>query len=180
MSNTSPSSNPFVRGYLNLRVVQTQEPVYAIYGDDVDGRSVHIGDADSEQAAQAVAQRLGFNTGIYSRCWEINNAHLIKASERYLMAQTDPDTSDSFLFAVFCIPYSGAIGVKLISAPWTDANLRRTETITVEEMRKIHQDRGVPDDLASILYLAAEAGVHILIFDADAPRLPGLPVCEFE
>jgi len=76
MSNISQSSNPFVRGYLNLRVVQTQAPVYAIYGDDVDGRSVHIGDADSEQAAQAVAQRLRFNTGIYSRCWEISSAHL--------------------------------------------------------------------------------------------------------
>jgi len=64
--STPNNTNPFVRGYLNLRVIQTQAPVYAIYGDDVDGRAVHIGDADSEQAAQAVAQRLGFNTGIYS------------------------------------------------------------------------------------------------------------------
>jgi len=178
MSQSSQSSNPFIRGYLNLRVVQTQAPVYAIYGDDVDGRAVHIGDADSEQAAQAVAQRLGFNTGIYSRCWEISKAHLTESSGYYLIAQTDPDTSDSYMFAAFRIPYSSAIGIRLISTPWTDANLQQIESVTVEYIRQVNKDRGLPDDLANILYLAAEADVHHLIFDTDAPLLPGLPVYE--
>jgi len=180
MSNTPPSSNPFVRGYLNLRVVQTQAPVYAIYGDDVDGRSVHIGDADSEQAAQAVAQRLGFNTGVYSRCWEISSAHLCESSNNYLMELADLATPERFLFIAFRIPYSPAIGVKLIATPWTDANLLHVEGITSDDLRQIQRDKGMPNDLANVLFLAAEADVRILIFDADAPLLPGLPVYEVE
>jgi len=178
MSNNFNASNPFVRGYLNLRVVQTQAPVYAIYGDDVDGRAVHIGDADSKETARAVAQRLGFDTGTYSRCQEISKAHLTESSGYYLIAQTDTDTSDSYMFAAFRIPYSSAIGIKLISTPWTDANLQQVESVTVEYIRKVHKDRGLPDDLANILYLAAEADVRLLIFDIDAPLLPGLPVYE--
>jgi len=149
-----------------------QAPVYAIYGDDVDGRSVHIGDADSEQAAHAVAQRLGFNTGVYSRCWEISSAHLSESANRYLMELADIATPERF------IPYSPAIGIKLIATPWTDANLLHVDGITAEDLRQIHRDKGMPDDLAQVLFLAAEADVRILIFDADAPLLPGLPVFE--
>jgi len=176
MSNTSQFSNPFIRGYLDLRVVQTQAPVYAIYGEDVDGRTVHIGDADSEQAAQAVAQRLGFNTGVFSRCWEISSAHLSETSNRYLMELADIATPERFFFIAFRIPYSPAIGVKLIATPWTDANLLHVDGITAEDLRQIHRDKGMPDDLAQVLFLAAETDVRILIFDADAPLLPGLPV----
>jgi len=176
MSNTSRSFNPFIRGYLDLRVVQTQAPVYAIYGEDVDGRAVHIGDADSEQAAQAVAQRLGFNTGVYSRCWEISSAHLSESANRYLMELADIATPERFFFIAFRIPYSPAIGIKLIATPWTDTNLLHVDGITAEDLRQIHRDKGMPDDLAQVLFLAAEADVRILIFDADAPLLPGLPV----
>jgi len=51
---------------------------------------------------------------------------------------------------------------------------------TVEDLRQIHRDKGMPDDLVNVLFLAAEADVRILIFDADAPLLPGLPVYECE
>ncbi|KXU38353.1 hypothetical protein AXE65_01965 [Ventosimonas gracilis] len=180
MSQSSNASNPFVRGYLNLRVVQTQAPVYAIYGDDVDGRAVHIGDADSEQAAQAVAQRLGFSTGIYSRCWEISSAHLCESSNHYLMQLADIATPERFLLIAFRIPYSPAIGVKLMATPWTDANLLHVDGITADDLRQIHRDKGMPDDLTQVLFLASEADVRILIFDADAPLLPGLPVYELE
>jgi len=148
MSNTSQFSNPFIRGYLDLRVVQTQAPVYAIYGEDVDGRAVHIGDADSEQAAQAVAQRLGFNTGVYSRCWEISSAHLSESANRYLMELADIATPERFR-----IPYSPAIGIKLIATPWTDTNLLHVDGITAEDLRQIHRDKGMPDDLALAIKL---------------------------
>jgi hypothetical protein len=36
----------------------------------------------------------------------------------------------------------------------------------------------MPDDLANILELAGQADVRILILDADAPVLPGLPLAE--
>jgi hypothetical protein len=44
--------------------------VYAIHGDDLDGRPVHVGDTYSAEAAREVVQRLSFETGYYSRCWE--------------------------------------------------------------------------------------------------------------
>jgi len=176
----SKNSNPFIRNDLNLRVVQTQAPTYAVYGEDVNGRSVHIGDAESQEAAKAVVQRLGSQPGAYSRCREISTLHLTGESDDYLMEQTNLDTSDSYMFAVFRVPYSPAIGVSLISTPWTDANLQRTESITVKELLQTHRDRKVPKDLANILYLAAEADVRILIFDVDAPLLPGLPVYAHE
>jgi hypothetical protein len=50
--------------------------VYAIHGDDFDGRPVHVGDTYSAEAAREVVQRLSFETGYYSRCWEISSAHI--------------------------------------------------------------------------------------------------------
>ena len=38
----------------------------------------------------------------------------------------------------------------------------------------------LPDDLAHILELAGQADVRILILDADAPALDGLPLFEYE
>jgi hypothetical protein len=83
-----------------------------------------------------------------------------------------------FLFIAFRVPYSPAIGVKLISTPWTDQNLEYAEGITAEQLRQEHRSKGMPDDLANILELAGQADVRILILDADAPVLPGLPLAE--
>ena len=62
-------------------------------------------------------------------------------------------------------------------------NLRRTrvvadhvEEISAEQLRQEHCSKGMPDDLAQILALAGQADVRILILDADAPVLPGLPL----
>ena len=74
--------------------------------------------------------------------------------------------------------YSPAIGVKLISTPWTDQNLEHAEGITAEQLRQEHRNKGMPDDLANILELAGQADVRILILDADAPALLGLPLAE--
>lgn len=48
--------------------------VYAIHGEDFDGRLIHVGDSYSVEAAREVVQRLSFETGYYSRCWEISSA----------------------------------------------------------------------------------------------------------
>ena len=50
--------------------------VYGIHGDDFDGRPVHIGDTYSAEAAREVVQRLSFETGFYSRSWEISTDHI--------------------------------------------------------------------------------------------------------
>ena len=152
--------------------------VYAIHGEDLEGRPVHIGDAYSAEAAREAMQRLSFETGFYSRCWEISSAHITEATGQYLSGLADLATPEAFLFIAFRVPYSPAIGVKLISTPWTDENLGRAEGITAELLRQEHKIKGMPDDLAQILELAGQADVRILILDADAPVLDGLPICQ--
>ena len=150
--------------------------VYAIEGEDFDGQRMLVGDTYSEEAAREAIQRLSFETGFYSRCWEISSAHIGRETGQYLAGLADLATPEAFLFIAFRIPYSPAIGIKLISTPWTDENLLHTEEITAEQLRQEHRNKGMPDDLANILDLAGQADVRILILDADAPVLPGLPL----
>ncbi|WP_454693368.1 DUF5983 family protein [Achromobacter aegrifaciens] len=152
--------------------------VYAIHGEDHDGSLVHVGDTYSAEAAREVVQRLSFETGYYSRCWEISSAHITEETGHYLASLADLATPEAFLFIAFRVPYSPAIGVKLISTPWTDENLEHAEGISAEQLRQEHRDKGMPDDLANILELAGQADVRILILDADAPALLGLPLAE--
>ena len=154
--------------------------VYAIHGDDVDGRPVHIGDTYSVEAARDVVQRLSFETGYYSRSWEVSSAHISEETGQYLASLADLATPEAFLFIAFRVPYSPAIGVKLISTPWTDQHLQDVEGITVRQLRQEHRSKGMPDDLAHILELAGQADIRILILDANAPALDGLPLLEHE
>ncbi|NYT62868.1 ABC transporter substrate-binding protein [Alcaligenaceae bacterium] len=151
---------------------------YAIAADDIDGQPVHVGDTYSEAAAREVVRRLKFETGVYSRAWEISTAHITEASGRYLRDLADIATPTGFLFIAFRVPYSPAIGVKLIGTPWTDEHLQNIDGITAEQLREEHLSKGMPADLMRVLHLAANADVRILILDADAPELDGLPVYE--
>ncbi len=148
--------------------------VYAIQGDDFNGHPIHIGDTYSEEAAHEVVRRLSFETGFYSRAWEISSAHLTMDASDYLMELADLATPEGFLFIAFRIPYSPAIGVKLISTPWTDNHLIDMEGITAEQLRQEHRDKGMPESLVDALQQAGQADVRFLIFDADAPLLEGL------
>lgn len=152
--------------------------VHAIAGEDFDGQPIHVGDTYSDEAARKVIQRLSFETGYYSRCWEISSAHVSQDTGDYLASLADLATPEAFLFIAFRVPYSPAIGIKLISTPWTDENLERVEGITADQLRQEHRTKGMPDDLAHILELAGQADVRILIIDADAPALLGLPLAE--
>ncbi|WP_073664155.1 ABC transporter substrate-binding protein [Pseudomonas aeruginosa] len=152
--------------------------VYAIHGDDFNGEPVHIGDTYSEEAAREIVGRLSFKTGFYSRAWEISSAHLTEDANRYLMELADLATPERFLFIAFRIPYSPAIGVKLISTPWTDSHLQDLEGITAEQLRQEHRNKRMPESLVDTLQQAGQADVRFLIFDADAPVLEGLPLYE--
>lgn len=152
--------------------------VYAISGQDFDGKPVHLGDFYLEEAARKAISRLNFETGVYGRVWEISTAHITKESVCYLSELADIPAPSGFLFEVFCIPYGSTLGVKLMVIPWTDENLRRVEGISAEQLYREHLSLGVPDELAHILQLAGQADVRILIFDADAPKLPNLPIMD--
>jgi len=156
-------------------IVQTV--LYGIHGDD-DGSLVHIGDTYSLESTREIVHRLTFETGFYSRCWEISTAHLTQEAGRYLAEMADIATPTGSLFVAFRIPYSPVVGVKLIATPWTDANLQYVEEMTADQLRQEHRSTGMPQDLAELLMLAGRADVRILIFDADAPVLDGLPLYE--
>lgn len=145
----------------------------SIYGDD-NGASSHIGDTQPLEAAREVVHRLSFETGHYSRCWEISSAHVTEDAIHYLWKMADTETPTGLLFVAFHMPYSPAIGMKLITSPWTSANLLHVEGITAEQLREVHLGKGIPPSLVEVLHQAAEADVRILILDADAPALDGL------
>lgn len=147
--------------------------LYSIHGDD-NGASRHIGDTQTLEAACEVVQRLSFETGHYSRGWEISSMHVTEDAIRYLEEIADTATPTGLLFVAFHIPCSPAIGVKLITTPWTSAKLLHVESITAEQLRQEHLGKDVPPSLVEVLPQAADADVRILILDADAPALDGL------
>ena len=133
------------------------------------------GDTYSEEAAREVVRRLHFETGYYSRCWEISSAHLDAEAHRFLAELADIATPTLFLFVAFRIPYSPAIGLKLIATPWTDENLRAVEGITAKRLMQEHRKRAcrIPRARAAP---GRAADVRMLVFDADAQVLNGLPI----
>jgi hypothetical protein len=148
--------------------------VYSVIGER-DGQAARVGDLPFKATAEEVARRLNFETGVYSRAWEISSAHLTAAGERFLTQLAD-DALTGYLFVAFRIPGSPAIGVKLFATPWTDAHLQCVEGISADALRQENRDTGVPDALADVLHLAGQADVRFLVFDGDAPVLDSLPV----
>lgn len=116
---------------------------YSVVGDDF-GQPVHVGDAYSLEAAREVMRRLTFETGLYSRCWEISCAHLSEAAYRHLEALADSRESRDSIIAAFRIPGSPAIGIKLIATPWTDANLHSIFGLSAHQLRQEHIAQGMP------------------------------------
>lgn len=159
---------------------EAQAVLYSVYGRTVDGGFDHVGDSYTLESAQAVVANLQFETGFYSRAWEISTAHLTQEASNLLMEWADIATPTAFLFVAFRIPYSPAIGLKLIATPWTDEHLAQVEGMTAAELREEHRNRGVPESLIELLHLAASADVRFLVFDADAAVLEGLPLYEEE
>lgn len=150
--------------------------VHAVVGENVNGRRVHVGDLYSEDAAREVARQLTFEQGIYGRCWEISARHITEDAFHYLAHLADIDTPTHFLFVAFRIPYSPAIGVKLLATPWTDSHLLQVEGIPSTRLFQKYLHRGMPESLMSVLRLAGRADARMVVFDADAQMLDGLPV----
>ena len=153
-----------------------RQVVYEIVGTDLEGRPVRIGDAHSLHEAEAVVRRLSFDTGHYSRAWEINTAHLPEADLQFLQQLASTFTPGGLMFEVFAVPGTEGIGCKLIGTPWTDQNLDLIGKPSIEAFRKELIDAGVSETLFRVLHLAALADVRVLIFDPLAKELPGLPV----
>lgn len=150
------------------------EVVHQICGGD-DSHVVHLGDAYSEERAHEAIKRLSFETGHYSRCWEISSCHLPQDVMTYLEDLADTDTPCGMLFETFRVPGSYGVGCKLFCTPWWSPHLEIVEGRSAEQLREAHRVAHVPETLIDLLHLAAQADTRILILDPDAPVLEGLP-----
>ena len=141
-------------------------------------KSHHVGDLYSLEEAQAMVHRLRFETGHYSRAWEISTAHLTEEALRYLESRACNFDSrpTGLLFEPFALTDCNGVGCKLIGTPWTDDNLMKIEGRPYSSLRQEQLDAGTPVALIKMLYLAALADVRLLIFDPDAAVLDGLAI----
>lgn len=144
--------------------------IYAVFSHD-QSPPILVGDHYSEVLAKARIQQMAFETGHYSRCWEISTGHLPDAVWEDLTPSTVPE---GLLLEAFELRDSNAFGVKLIATPWTDSHLDRLEGCTAKQLRQQQLSAGLPEELVEVLHLAAQADVRILIFDPDAAQLDGL------
>ena len=154
-----------------------RQVIYAVSGEILNERH-HLGDLYSLEEAQAMVHCLNFETGHFSRAWEISTAHLPEAAMRYLeewVSHFAPRRT-GLLFELFTLPDCCGIGCKLIGTPWTDENLLTTEGNRYSSLRQEQLDAGTPKALVNVLYLAALADVRLLIFDPDAAVLDGLAI----
>ncbi|CFV69524.1 Uncharacterised protein [Burkholderia pseudomallei] len=149
--------------------------IYQITGK-IGNAHAHVGDTYSAESANLTVTHLTFQTGFYSRCWEINTCHLASDAVRYLERLADTGSSSGRWFEAFRLPESHALGCKLIATPWNDEHLRDVDGQTADNLRREHHDAGVPASLVDVLHQAGQADVRMLIFDPDASILTGLPV----
>ncbi|WP_330212038.1 DUF5983 family protein [Pseudomonas sp. Z18(2022)] len=154
-----------------------RQVIYAVMGEMLNERH-HLGDLYSLEEAQAMVHRLSFETGRYSRAWEISTAHLPEEAMLYLegwVSHSAPRRT-GLLFELFTLHDCSGIGCKLIGTPWTDENLLNIEGNRYSSLRQEQLDAGTPEALVNVLYLAALADVRLLIFDPDAAVLDGLAI----
>jgi hypothetical protein len=163
------------------RELQTQCPdsgvvrdiLYQITADNF-GTPVHVGDLYFSSEAREVARSLTFDTGCFSRCWEISSRHLPRKAFRYLQVLASEGSPPEVLFEAF---HSGrAVGCKLCCTPWRADLPPELEGTNSLELRHQQLLAGVPDSLVHVLHLAGVADTRILIFDPDAKVLPGLRI----
>ena len=128
----------------------------------------------AREAARELVRRLGFETGCYSRCWEISTAHLSGCAADYLGQLADLPMPSGLPFEAFRLRHSGALGVKLFATPWTDEHLQRVEEISAAQSLQDCRERGVPESLLEVIQLAALASVlsleRISVADLDHAR----------
>ncbi|MBB6290588.1 hypothetical protein FBY10_11559 [Pseudomonas sp. SJZ103] len=154
-----------------------RQVIYAVMGEMLNERH-HVGDLYSLEDAEAVIRRLSFETGHYSRIWEISTTHLTEEALRYLerRAGNFDYRPSGLLFEPFALKDCNGVGCKLIGTPWTDNNLIKIEGCSYSSLRQEQLDAGTPAALVNVLYLAALADVCLLIFDPDAAVLDTLAI----
>lgn len=156
---------------------QVSDVLYEVRAVD-DGKLIHIGDTPTAEGAQALIDLLSFQTGHYSRSWEISTFHIAPEAFECLQMFAESSTHIGLNFECFLLTDSDSVGCKLYETPWTDENLLMAEGITADELRQQQLDAGLPESLVNVLFLAGQADVRFLVFDPHAHVLEGLPLLQ--
>ncbi len=146
-----------------------RQVIYAVMGEMLN-EPYHVGDLYSLEEAKAMVRGLSFESGHYSRAWEISTAHLPEEAMLYLQEWVSHfvPRQTGLLFELFTLPDCCGIGCKLIGMTWTDENLLNIEGNRYSSLRQEQLGAGTPEALVNVLYLAALTDVRLLIFDPDA------------
>ncbi|EMA4529142.1 TPA: hypothetical protein ACQGUY_005309 [Pseudomonas aeruginosa] len=175
------SPNPFLRGFdkLSIQLIvhelqpgsSLREVSYVIHAQDQD-QSLVLGVQPTLEQAQRIVQHLRFETGHFSRCWEISADHLPEdvVNRLFLMPTELPELQLEF----FETTAQSVIGCKLRNTPWTEKHLDLLNT-SPAALRQRQLEFGLAPEFVEILHLAGQADVRFLLFDPDAALLEGLP-----
>lgn len=111
----------------------------------------------------------------YTRCWEINSSHLPVSAIRYLQHLADARIQKGLMFEAFRTFGHDSVGCRLEYTPWAGSSFESLFSETPQTLRQLQLGAGAPEVLVDLLHLAGEVDTSILIFDARAPELDGLP-----
>lgn len=181
-----PDQNPFRRGYDKLAIQlhiqsipnhpELRELSYVIHAQEGQS-SIILGIRPTLESAQQIVRRLSFETGHFSRCWEISAAHLPEdVFNRLFLTRSEPRRLQLEFFEN---TDQSIIGCKLLNTPWTDKHLCLINTSSAE-LRQQQLEYGLSAEFVEILHLAGQADVRFLLFDPDAAPLDGLPMFKEE
>jgi len=166
-------SSPETEALTNQGFIHTV--VYSLHGEN-NGTSQQICDLGSAEVAQVLINQLSFETGFYSRVFEVTSAHLPDEEWDELQHLVEHADTTQLMFECFALPDSDAVGFKLIGTPWTDKHLHAIEGFGLSTLQAQQAEEGFPEEFIRVLTLAGQADVRVLIIDPNGCRLEGLPV----
>jgi len=154
---------------------QVRAVVYAVRATE-NGAELHLGDTESRARAEGLLKRIQFETGFYSRAFEISSSHLPDDEWDDLQDLVQHAGTDQLMFQCFSLPDSDAVGFKLHGTPWTDEHLNNLEGFGLSVLQAKHHEEGFMPETIRVLSLAGQADVRILILDPNGCLLEGLPL----
>ena len=153
---------------------QVRAVVYAVRASE-NGEELHLGDTESLARARGLLKRIQFETGFYSRSFEITSAHLPDDEWNELQDLVQHADTQQLMFECFSLPDSDAVGFKLHCTPWTDEHLAYACASSLSDIEAAMDSQGFMPETIRVLGLAGQADVRILILDPNGCLLEGLP-----
>lgn len=157
--------------------------IYRLIASDGADKTI-IGEALTLKDAQRIVQNLQFDTGFYSRLWEISNRHIPKEVLDLLRNKAKKLSENLidgyFLMDLFILDHPGDetdfdLGIRLNRIPWTQEHVTKVMHYDLVELRDGYLNDGLPSSFVDLVLQAGMAEVRILVFSEQGKVLEGLP-----